>query len=163
MLPSKERSSMPYRPPTTIAIGLLLRQFEVRASRALNGTLGGLGLTVRHFGALLLMHRDGVTTQKDLVAQLITDKTAMVRIIDDLDRLGCLTRTPSTRDRRMSHLHLTTRGVELFHIAERRTQRVAEALFAVLSNNEKALLENMLDRLVTAELPDVSTLDGADL
>jgi DNA-binding MarR family transcriptional regulator len=94
---------------------------------------------------------------------LITDKTAMVRIIDDLDRLGCLTRTPSMRDRRMSHLHLTPRGVELFHAAERRTQRVAEALFAVLSDEERALLENMLDRLVTAELADIATLDGAEL
>ena len=78
-------------------------------------------------------------------------------------RLGCVTRTPSTRDRRMSHLHLTPRGVELFHEAERRTQRVAEVLFAVLSDEERALPENMLDRVVTAELPDLATLDRPDL
>jgi DNA-binding MarR family transcriptional regulator len=153
---------MPYRPPTSIAIGLLMHQYDVRATRTLNGALADLGLTARHFGVLLLMHRDDVTTQKDLVARLITDKTAMVRIIDDLDRLGCLTRTPSTRDRRVSHLHLTALGVELFHAAQRRTQRVADALFGVLSDEEKALLENMLDRLVTAELPDIGALDGTD-
>ncbi len=154
---------MPYRPPTLIAIGMLLHQSEVRATRTLNGALSSLGLTARHFGVMLLMHRDNVTTQKDLVARLITDKTAMVRIIDDLDRLGCLTRTPSTRDRRMSHLHLTAHGVELFHAAERRTERVAEALFAVLSDEERALLENMLDRVVTAELPDIAAVDGVEL
>src|SRR6476660_7587302 len=93
-----ERSvpSMPYRPPTLLAIGMLLHQSEVRATRTLNEALGDLGLTARHFGVMLLMHRDNVTTQKDLVSRLITDKTGMVRIIDDLDRLGCLTRTPST-------------------------------------------------------------------
>ncbi len=153
---------MPYRTPTSIAIGLLLRQSEVRATHALNAALGGLGLTARHFGVLLLMHRDGVNTQKDLVARLISDKTAMVRIIDDLERLGCLTRTPSTTDRRMSHLHLTPRGVEVFHEAETRTERVADVLFAVLTDEEKALLVNMLDRVATAAVtvPDEGPADG---
>ena len=154
---------MPDRTQTSITSGLLLHQFEVRATRTLNEALTGLGLTARHFRVLLVMHRDGVTTQKDLVARLITDKTAMVRIIDDLDRLGCLTRTTSTRDRRMSHLHLTAHGVELFHAAELRAQPVADALFAVLSDEERALLENMLNRLVTAELPDIAALDGTEL
>ena len=149
---------MPDQTQPSIVLGLLLHQSEVRATRTLNAALADLGITARHFGVLVIMHRDGVTTQKDLVARLITDKTAMVRIIDDLERLGCLTRTPSTRDRRMSHLHLTAAGVELFHAAERRAQHVAGVLFAVLSEEERVLLENMLDRLVTADLPDIATI-----
>jgi hypothetical protein len=73
------------------------------------------------------------------------------------------TRRPQSSYRRMSHLHLTSRGVELFHEAERRTQRVAEVLFAVLSDEERTLLEKMLNRVVTAELPDIATFDRPDL
>lgn len=137
--------------PSSIAIGLLLHQAEVRGTRAINAAVADLGLTARHFGAMMLMHHEGVTTQKDLVARLITDKTAMVRLVDDLERLGYLTRTPSTQDRRMSHLRLTADGVKLFEVAERRVQNAADELFGVLSADERDRFKDMLNRLVSAE------------
>jgi DNA-binding MarR family transcriptional regulator len=147
MLTSEDVVSVAKQSGSSIMVGLLLHQAEVRATRTLNAALADLGITARHLGVMLLMRRDGVSTQKDLVARLISDKTAMVRLVDDLERLGCLTRTPSTRDRRMSHLRLTDEGVALFRTAERRAQRVVDDLFGVLSAEERVLLEGMLARI----------------
>jgi DNA-binding MarR family transcriptional regulator len=139
-----------------INLGLLLRQAEVKATRTLNEALADLNLTARHFGVLLLIHRDGVDTQKDLVARLITDKTAMVRIIDDLERSGCLTRTPSARDRRVSHLKLTSHGEKVFAGAHQRAQAAVNDLFGGLSSDQLAVLADALTQIVDGA---VATMD----
>jgi DNA-binding MarR family transcriptional regulator len=132
----------------SIDLGLLLHQAEVRATGTLSADLADLGINSRHFGVLLLIHRDHVDTQKDLVARLISDKTAMVRLIDDLERMGCLTRTPSTRDRRMSHLSLTETGEALFHRAYERAQRVVDRLFGDLPADRLEVLADALRHVV---------------
>jgi len=135
-----------------INLGLLLHQAEVRLTRMLNDALVDIALTARHFGVLLLIHRDGVDTQKDLVARLITDKTAMVRIIDDLERAGCLTRRTSTRDRRMSHLTLTKHGQRVFADAQQRAQATVDRFFGMLAPAELAVFGDILNRLVNGAM-----------
>jgi DNA-binding MarR family transcriptional regulator len=132
----------------SINLGLLLHQAEIQATRTLNDRLANLGITARHFGVLLLVHRDGIDTQKELVARLISDKTAMVRLVDDLDRMGCLTRTPSTRDRRMSHLALTAEGIALFENAIQRAQQAVNDLFGGLSPTEQQTLASALTHVI---------------
>ena len=71
-----------------LRIGLLLRQAHQRAARALNDALAPLQLTGRHFGVMLLIDRDGVSTQRDLIRQTGSDKAGMVRTVEDLESLA---------------------------------------------------------------------------
>jgi MarR family transcriptional regulator for hemolysin len=139
-----------------IDIGLLLHQAQLRATIPLNSVLKELGLQARHFAVLLLMHEQGVIMQRDLMARLITEKTAMIRVIDDLDRLDYITRSQSTEDRRLSILGFTEKGEAAFAEAQKRTQVVVDAFFEPLSAEEIDVFQDMLKRLIVAPQPTLA-------
>ncbi|MFL6126780.1 MarR family winged helix-turn-helix transcriptional regulator, partial [Actinophytocola sp.] len=103
----------------SVRLGLLLRQAHRRAAAALNDALAPLGITGRHFGVLLLIERDGVSTQRDLIRETGSDKAGMVRTVEDLENLGYLSRTRSTTDKRVTELVLTEAGRTAFESAKR--------------------------------------------
>jgi DNA-binding MarR family transcriptional regulator len=148
-----DNGNVPAESHVPVNVGLLLHQAQLRATHPLNASLDSLGLAARHFAVMLLMHRDGLDTQRDFVRAMISDKSGMVRIVDDLERLGYVERTRSTKDRRVTHLSLTVKGEEAFAEAVARTQKAVDAIFAPLSAKELALFESMLERLVVTEMP----------
>ncbi|GAB3435507.1 MarR family winged helix-turn-helix transcriptional regulator [Flindersiella endophytica] len=136
----------PARAP--IQLGLLLRQSHRRAAGALNDALAPLGLTGKHFGVLLLIHRDGVSTQRDLIQETGSDKAGMVRTVEDLEKLGYLTRTRSTTDKRVADLTLTRAGEEAFATARQLAGKTARELFGMFSAAEIEKLEELLTRFL---------------
>ena len=140
---------MPKPRRVNLQLGLLLRQAHQRAAKALNDVLLPLNLTGRHFGVMMLLHRAVVSSQRDLIKQTGSDKAGMVRTVEDLERLGYLTRAPSPQDRRLSEITLTDRGVEAFDTARRLAAGAAEELFAAFSSTELATLEELLTKFVS--------------
>ncbi|KRC58601.1 hypothetical protein ASE14_18780 [Agromyces sp. Root81] len=129
----------------SIEVGLLLHQVYTEATQRLNDALRPMNLASRHVTVMFLI-RDGVQTQRDLVARLNTDKTGMVRVIDDLERLGYVTRTPSTLDRRVTILALTGDGNQALRKAQQHTKRVSAELFHAVSPHELDTLRSILMR-----------------
>ncbi|MFB9310568.1 DNA-binding MarR family transcriptional regulator [Agromyces hippuratus] len=129
----------------SIEVGLLLHQVYTLATHRLNDALRPMDLASRHVTVMFLI-RDGVQTQRDLVARLNTDKTGMVRVIDDLERLGYVTRTPSTLDRRVTILALTSDGEDALRTAQQHTKRVSAELFHAVSPHELGTLKSILER-----------------
>ena len=134
---------------TPLEVGLALHRAYAIATRKLNAALQPMGLGSRHVTAMFLI-RDGIRTHGDLVRHLQTDKTGMVRTIDDLERLGLVSRTRSADDRRMWLLALTPDGSETLEQAQQHTRAVAESLFGGLDSSELTALRDGLARV----LPD---------
>lgn len=145
------------RPRVNLQLGLLLRQSHERAARSLNRALLPLGLTGRHFGVLLLLRREGVSTQRDLIRLTGSDKAGMTRTVEDLERLGYLRRTQSTNDKRVAELTLTDKGVEDFATAQQLASGAAEELFESFAPAELATLEELLTRFVDQPAPSAPT------
>ena len=59
-----------------------------------------------------LWSRDGVT-QQELCNLTFKDKPSMTRLIDNLEKLGCVVRVPSKNDRRINIIMLTIKGRDL--------------------------------------------------
>jgi DNA-binding MarR family transcriptional regulator len=131
-----------------LKLGLLLRQSHQRAAGTLNDALAPLGLTGRHFGVMMLLRRDGISTQRDLIRQTGSDKAGMVRTVEDLEKLGYLRRTQSTSDKRVSDLTLTSKGSTAFETAHSLAASAAHELFANFTPAELATLEALLTRFV---------------
>jgi DNA-binding MarR family transcriptional regulator len=134
-----------------LRIGLLLRQSHQRAARALNDALAPVQLTGRHFGVMMLIDRDGVSTQRDLIRQTGSDKAGMVRTVEDLESLGYLTRARSAGDKRVFELRLTERGQQALAAASRLAGRIANDLFAAFTDDELDTLAGLLARFVAEE------------
>lgn len=132
-----------------LRLGLLLRQAHRHAARTLNDALAPLGLTGRHFGVLMMLVRDGVSTQRDLIRQTGSDKAGMTRTVEDLESLGHITRTPSAADRRVAEIRLTTQGRRVaLGQGSTLASGVGDTLFGEFTDTELAIVESVLARLV---------------
>jgi DNA-binding MarR family transcriptional regulator len=131
-----------------LRLGLLLRRAHAHAAAQLNDALQPQQLTGRHFGVLTVLDAVGTASQRDLIRRLGSDKAGMVRTVDDLERLGYLSRTTSPLDRRVSDLALTEAGRSSFARARENAQQRATHLFAALSEDEQEVLAELLARIV---------------
>jgi MarR family transcriptional regulator for hemolysin len=135
---------------TPLEVALQLHRAHAVATRKLNLALQPMGLGSRHVTAMFLI-RDGIGTHGELVRHLQTDKTGMVRTIDDLERLGLVSRTRSAEDRRRWLLALTADGSATLHQAQEHTRAVADALFGGLEAGELAALRDGLARVLAED------------
>lgn len=136
------------KPGAKLKLGLLLRQSHQRAAGTLNNALAPLGLTGRHFGVMMLLRRDGTSTQRDLIRQTGSDKAGMTRTVEDLENLGYLSRSQSASDKRVADLRLTSNGIEAFDSAQRLAMGAADELFGSFTVAELDMLETLLARFV---------------
>ena len=97
---------------------------------------------------MMLLHRDGVSTQRDLIRQTGSDKAGMVRTVEDLEKLGYLARTRSTSDKRVADLRLTDEGIDAFDTAQRLAAGAADDLFGSFTHAELETLEALLTKFV---------------
>jgi DNA-binding MarR family transcriptional regulator len=95
---------------------------------------------------MLLLARDRVSTQRDLIRQTGSDKAGMTRTVEDLEGLGLLERTRSPRDKRVANIVLTESGWAVFHDARQRADGAAQQLFEGFSTEELEDLAATLDR-----------------
>jgi DNA-binding MarR family transcriptional regulator len=133
------------------ALGLLLRRAHDRAASALLEAIRPFGLELRHFAVLIALSARGPLSQSALVAATGSDKTSMVRVVDDLERAGLVTRRPVPRDRRVHAIEMTPRGLEVFDAAHQPARQIAGHLTEHLQPGEA---EQLLDLLTRFTYPD---------
>lgn len=108
-------------------IGFLLRRAHVRAAQAFAAALGPLDIEARQFAVLHELDR-APHSQRALSDLIGADKSAMVRIVDELERAGLVNRTLSQRDRRVQEITLTERGRAKLAAAQDSARTVVAAL-----------------------------------
>jgi MarR family transcriptional regulator, lower aerobic nicotinate degradation pathway regulator len=134
--------------PVNLRLGLMLRQAHTRAAAAAAAALEPLGIGGRHFGALLLINRDGVTTARELIRETGSDKAGMARTIERLADRGLVKQTISSTDRRVVELVLTPDGEETLCEATRLASQNMAHLFVGFDSTEIAQLESLLARFI---------------
>jgi DNA-binding MarR family transcriptional regulator len=130
---------------SAFALGLLLRRAHDRVAAELLGVLRPLGLEFRHFIVLVALHTGGPMSQRALAGAVGGDKATMVRVVDDLERAGLVTRDPRPGDRRVHTITPTPAGTTLFDTAHQHAGPVAAHLAEGLG--DVRLLLNLLTRL----------------
>lgn len=132
-------------------IGPLLRLAHRRAAREFADALRPLAIEGRHYGVLLNLGRHGPLSQRQLIDRTGSDKSGMVRTVDDLEARGMVVRRPSPTDRRAYAVELTEEGrarlAEASHIAD----DVADRLLDCLDEDEQDALCAFLERFVAAD------------
>jgi DNA-binding MarR family transcriptional regulator len=133
-------------------LGFVVAKAKQLLSEELDALLRQSGYGIRHFALLSMIRRNSGLRQTDLCDSLGVDRTSMMKLVDELEQRGLLQRVRSTEDRRAYTLELTAAG-EAWH-AETLVPIVAEEerFLAPLSPGERALLQEMLMRLVESAL-----------
>jgi len=129
------------------ALGLALRRAHWHAAAVMSEALKPLGIELRHFAVLLVVVNQGPTLQRDLVEATGSDKAGIMRVVDDLERMGLAERRAVPGDRRARAVAVTERGLELFDAAHTAAQPLAQRLISPLTPAEADQLLDLLNRL----------------
>ena len=136
--------------PDLSRIGPLLRNAQRHAARAFAAALQPLGIEGRHYGVLLHLDQYGPLSQRRLMDLTGDDRSAMVRTIDDLERLGLAVRRPDPADRRAHAVELTDAGRRSRAEATGIAEAVAARILGVFTPPERDTLFGLLERLASA-------------
>jgi DNA-binding MarR family transcriptional regulator len=97
-------------PEAAVAPGYLANHSARLFNRRVDTALRPHGLTLALIGPVLLLSWKGPMLQRDLVRSSAVKQPAMVALLDRLETMGLIVRTPSITDRRAAMVDLTERG-----------------------------------------------------
>ena len=130
--------------------GYLLTYIAEHATERFEAAVAEHGIKSKHASVLVVVDAEGPMSQRALGRRLRIDKSPMVGLLDDLERLGLAERRRSDEDRRVQAIHLTPKGRR----AVERVLEIAEAenarTFEVLDDAERAQLHDLLLRVAEA-------------
>ncbi|MGK5552234.1 MarR family winged helix-turn-helix transcriptional regulator [Actinomadura kijaniata] len=136
-----------------VGLGMLLASAHNRSRAALNEGLRPLGIEVRGFSVLLALDAYGPSSQRALIDRLGVDKSAMVRLVDELEHGGLVRRERAPHDRRAYAVVMTADGERTLAAARKVAAGVGETLFGRFRPAERDQLVNLLSRLAEPPAP----------
>jgi DNA-binding MarR family transcriptional regulator len=130
--------------------GYLLSFIAERATERFERALAPQGVKARHATVLALIDAEGAMSQRELGRRLGIDKSPMVGVIDDLERLGYASRQRSADDRRVQAIHLTAAGRRVLARAIEFAEVENARTFGVLDEDEREQMHALLRRVAEA-------------
>ncbi|MCI2421181.1 MarR family transcriptional regulator [Saccharopolyspora sp. K220] len=135
-------------------VAFLLVQLGKHAAMKFGARVGALDLTPPQVGMLRMIAAQPGLSQQALAGRLGMLPSKVVSFIDDLEGRGLVTRTRSSRDRRVYELTLTTEGTELLGEIQSVAAEHEADFCQALSAAEHAQLLDLLRRLADShDLP----------
>ncbi len=133
--------------------GYLLYRLGQRSGSLFNAALEEHGLRLRHHAILRYLATVDGARQRELADRLGYDPSAIVSLLDDLQRLDLAERRADPADRRNRIVVLTDAGRALLRTADNDSRRVTDDLLRALDTAERTALHSLLLR--------ISDTDGA--
>jgi MarR family transcriptional regulator, lower aerobic nicotinate degradation pathway regulator len=110
----------------------------------------GAGLRGYHYRLLAALEEWGPASQADLARSTSVDRSDVVTVLGELERLGLIERTVDPDNRRRNIVSITRAGSEQLGVLDRVIDEVQDRLLEPLSENERRQLTKLLRRLVDA-------------
>jgi MarR family transcriptional regulator, lower aerobic nicotinate degradation pathway regulator len=110
----------------------------------------GAGLRSYHYRLLAALEEWGPASQADLARSTSVDRSDVVTVLGELERLGLIQRTVDPDNRRRNIVSITPAGSEQLRALDRVIDEVQDRVLAPLSQNERRQLTTLLRRLVDA-------------
>lgn len=130
-------------------LGLLMRQVRDGMVRLLDKLLAeqGLELGFQHYVGLKMLARMSPCTANELALAIDQTPSAVTRLLDRLEALGCVRREPHAQDRRALQIVLTDEGRALWQrLMQIGDEAMAHAMHD-LSETEQDQLISLLSRV----------------
>ncbi|NUO44298.1 MAG: MarR family transcriptional regulator [Streptomyces sp.] len=127
--------------------GYLLYRLGLRSGQLFNTFLQESGLRLRHYAVLRYLAGSEGALQRELSTRLGYDPSAIVGLVDDLEKLGLTERRPSPDDRRGKIVLLTEKGLAFLRDTDEAGRRVTNDLLDPLDAGERDALHALLLRI----------------
>jgi MarR family transcriptional regulator, lower aerobic nicotinate degradation pathway regulator len=110
----------------------------------------GAGLRGYHYRLLAGLEEWGPASQADLARRTSVDRSDVVTVLGELERLGLIERTVDPTNRRRNIVSITRAGSQRLEALDRVIDEVQDRVLEPLSQNERRQLTKLLRRLVDA-------------
>ncbi|MEV0523673.1 MarR family winged helix-turn-helix transcriptional regulator [Streptomyces sp. NPDC050439] len=127
--------------------GYLLYRLGLRSGQLFNAVLQRSGLRLRHYALLRYLATVEGAAQRELSQELGYDPSAIVGLVDDLERLGFVERRPAPDDRRRRIVALAPAGHDFLRDSDEVARGVTEELLDPLGPEERETLHGLLSRV----------------
>ena len=127
-------------PGTVVMLMRLATAIKKRSTEEL------LGMKLRQLMLLSYLRAGAPALQQHLCEALWLDPNNCVLLLNELEDLGYVERRRDPADRRRHVVDLTDEGRAALERAERAQESIGEAMFAELSDEERATLRSLLGR-----------------
>lgn len=131
----------------TDELGFLLARAGARAIREMNRALEDSGLRSRHYTVLLAVASNNGLSQRELGDLLSIDPSAVVSLVDDLEKHALVRRDPHPVDRRTRNVVPTEAGETMLAALRPLADNVRDGLLATLDPDEQEHLMGLIRRV----------------
>lgn len=128
-------------------IGYRMKRAYVHIHNNAQAAIEGFGLRITTSSALHVVVENPDISQSQLCLALNIERSRAVLLVDELEKLGLITRNKVPQDRRSYALRATPAGEALLEKTSARLAAQEDALLAGLSAAEKAQLAGLLDKV----------------
>lgn len=129
-------------------VNMLLTNIAVSQSNAINNLHREQGLKLTSLSLLYdIIERGGSSTQKELADYFPYTKQALTLAVDHLEKEGLVVRDQDQEDRRVKHICITEKGLEMSRQALEIRHGFYEKMEKVISAAEAETLVELLERL----------------
>ncbi len=138
--------------PAAANICLLIRQIRDALAQRLEQDLAESGYPINLSQFLVLRKLDviGPMSAIDLARAIDHNPGAMTRLLDRLEQMGYLRRTPHAEDRRTLRIELTSAGHALSHELRACGERIHAHALRTLTPDERERFIGLLERVHTS-------------
>jgi DNA-binding MarR family transcriptional regulator len=124
-----------------------MHKARARLGEGIWSAIEGSGLHPGHLGVLGALTDAGPMNQRRLSDITSIDKSSIVLFLDDLEQGGWVRRVRDPDDRRAHIVEVTTQGAKRFAALGVKLKKVQDQFLSPLSEEEQALLLELLARL----------------
>lgn len=128
-------------------VGYLLVRLGKHAQRVFSVEIGAFGLRPPHADIVLTLGERGALSQVEIASTLRIERAHLVALLDQLEALGLVRRSPDPADRRRHSVGLTEKGQETVGQLRAVAIQVEQTLLDGLSSDESSALRSVLRRL----------------
>jgi MarR family transcriptional regulator, lower aerobic nicotinate degradation pathway regulator len=130
--------------------GYLMAFIGEHAAERFERELDDEGIRSKHAQILVVIDAEGPMSQRALGRRLRIDKSPMVGLLDDLERIRLAERRRGDSDRRVQAIHLTAKGHAVLQRVLRLADEENERTLGALDDDERSLLHDLLLRVAEA-------------
>jgi MarR family transcriptional regulator, organic hydroperoxide resistance regulator len=128
-------------------LGASLHRLTREVLRREQPILESHGLQMWEYSALTALDVGAAPTQAQLAARIGRDATRLIPLLDRLQGLGLVERTPDARDRRNRVVTLTAEGRHRLHACRAAIRAMEEDLLADVPRGHRETFRAVLERL----------------